>query len=203
MSVSKLSSKQDIIMKAAIKVFSEKGYTLASMDEIAAVAPVSKATLYAHFKDKKNLFISMIMARCQNLALAIDHVRLDAHLDFQTGLKKIAHHFLDLTQSPESLCIMRLIVAETKHFPEIATKFYESVEFLTNALIKYLEAIADKKQASFSSPRRAAVMFFNMLKGEQFIKRLLGLPGEGSMAASEDLIDEAIHLFIQGYSKTS
>ncbi len=44
------------IVGAAIDVFSRKGYRLAQMEEIAAEAAVSKATLYYYFKSKARLF---------------------------------------------------------------------------------------------------------------------------------------------------
>ncbi|MBI5117187.1 helix-turn-helix transcriptional regulator [Candidatus Poribacteria bacterium] len=44
------------IVRAAIRVFSHKGYRLTQMDEIAEEAEVSKATLYYYFKSKAHLF---------------------------------------------------------------------------------------------------------------------------------------------------
>ncbi len=44
------------IVKAAIRVFSRKGYRMTQMDEIADAAEVSKATLYYYFKSKAHLF---------------------------------------------------------------------------------------------------------------------------------------------------
>jgi len=44
------------IVRAAIAVFSRKGYRLTQMEEIAEEAEVSKATLYYYFKNKVHLF---------------------------------------------------------------------------------------------------------------------------------------------------
>ncbi len=44
------------IVRAAIAVFSRKGYRLTQMEEIAEEAEVSKATLYYYFKSKAHLF---------------------------------------------------------------------------------------------------------------------------------------------------
>jgi AcrR family transcriptional regulator len=40
------------ILKTASKLFISKGYNAVSMDAVADAAPVSKRTLYNHFKDK-------------------------------------------------------------------------------------------------------------------------------------------------------
>jgi TetR/AcrR family transcriptional regulator, mexJK operon transcriptional repressor len=48
--------KRRAIMEAATTVFLGKGYLGTSMDEIAALAAVSKQTVYKHFADKEGLF---------------------------------------------------------------------------------------------------------------------------------------------------
>ncbi len=54
------------------------------MDEIAAVAKVSKQTVYKHFTDKETLFIEIITAdmasRSQELARTLDHEDPDGNL---------------------------------------------------------------------------------------------------------------------------
>lgn len=49
------------IQKAAKDVFIRRGFQNASMDEIARKAGVSKGTLYLYFKDKGNLYISLMV----------------------------------------------------------------------------------------------------------------------------------------------
>jgi AcrR family transcriptional regulator len=51
-----MKNTKQIIMEAAIKEISEKGYIGATMDGIAANAGVAKGTLYYHFKTKEDLF---------------------------------------------------------------------------------------------------------------------------------------------------
>lgn len=44
------------IFNTAIKIFSEKGYDNASVEEITAVAGVAKGSLYYHFSKKEDIF---------------------------------------------------------------------------------------------------------------------------------------------------
>lgn len=44
------------IFQSSIKIFSDKGYDGATMDDIAANAGVAKGTLYYHFKSKEEIF---------------------------------------------------------------------------------------------------------------------------------------------------
>jgi AcrR family transcriptional regulator len=48
------------ILEAAEKVFGEKGYASATMDDIAAEAQFSKATLYRYFEGKSEVFTEII-----------------------------------------------------------------------------------------------------------------------------------------------
>ena len=48
------------ILEAAEKVFGRKGYSLTRVDDIAAEAQFSKATLYKYFSSKKEIFMEII-----------------------------------------------------------------------------------------------------------------------------------------------
>ena len=54
-----LSSKEKVL-KAAIRVFSKKGYDGASMREIAESARLTKPMIYYHFKNKKDLYLYLL-----------------------------------------------------------------------------------------------------------------------------------------------
>ncbi|MCI0531530.1 MAG: TetR/AcrR family transcriptional regulator [candidate division Zixibacteria bacterium] len=55
----KIQRKEDIL-DAAEKVFFEKGLGLATMDEIAEKAELSKGTLYLYYKSKEDLYMAII-----------------------------------------------------------------------------------------------------------------------------------------------
>jgi AcrR family transcriptional regulator len=55
-----MSKTKETIFKSAIKVFSGRGYTSATMDEIATDAGVAKGTLYYYFKSKEEIFTYII-----------------------------------------------------------------------------------------------------------------------------------------------
>lgn len=52
--------KREVILNAAIKVFSTKGYHSTRMEEIAIVAEVGKGTIYEYFSSKLHLFQEMM-----------------------------------------------------------------------------------------------------------------------------------------------
>ncbi|PKM77580.1 MAG: hypothetical protein CVU90_06950 [Firmicutes bacterium HGW-Firmicutes-15] len=56
------ASKRDLIMEAAIRVFSQKGYHHTKMEEIAIEAGIGKGTIYEYFSSKLQL-LQEIMKR--------------------------------------------------------------------------------------------------------------------------------------------
>jgi len=51
--------RRDDIVQAATKVFFEKGLQLATVDEIAEAAELSKGTIYLYFKSKEDLYLAV------------------------------------------------------------------------------------------------------------------------------------------------
>jgi AcrR family transcriptional regulator len=53
--------RREAIINAAQKVFFEKGLQVATMDEIAEAAELSKGTLYLYYKSKEDLYLTVMM----------------------------------------------------------------------------------------------------------------------------------------------
>ena len=51
------------IFNTAVKLFSDKGYYNASVEEIMAVAGVAKGSLYYHFAKKEDIFDMMLLEK--------------------------------------------------------------------------------------------------------------------------------------------
>jgi AcrR family transcriptional regulator len=62
------------IMVAAKRVFSEKGFNKATMEDIAQEAELSPGTLYLYFKNKEELYASLSLRILQYLLIRVEHV---------------------------------------------------------------------------------------------------------------------------------
>jgi len=71
------TSRRNRIMVSGLEIFTEKGFHLASMDDIAKRAGVSKPILYQHFSSKQDLYLGVLDERVevivQQIADAIDN----------------------------------------------------------------------------------------------------------------------------------
>jgi AcrR family transcriptional regulator len=59
--------RQLCILDAAARVFRAKGFSAATMDEVAAKAELSKGTLYLYFKNKDELFLAMASRKVEQV----------------------------------------------------------------------------------------------------------------------------------------
>ncbi|MDI2128388.1 TetR/AcrR family transcriptional regulator [Yinghuangia seranimata] len=73
-------NRKQLIVEAAGRVFSERGYHAASMEEIAAGVGITAAALYRHFPNKYTLFAECANGLADGLVAALDAVPADAGL---------------------------------------------------------------------------------------------------------------------------
>jgi AcrR family transcriptional regulator len=66
--------RKEEIVDAAQKVFFEKGLLIATMDDIAEVAELSKGTLYLYYKSKEDLYLAVMMRGTLKLYEMFQHV---------------------------------------------------------------------------------------------------------------------------------
>ncbi|MDD3350718.1 MAG: helix-turn-helix domain containing protein, partial [Eubacteriales bacterium] len=74
-----MTEKKKAIVKAALILFSEKGYAATSTKEIAVMANVSEGTIFKHFSSKRELMLSLIDIIINEMLLTL----------FYTGLPEI------------------------------------------------------------------------------------------------------------------
>lgn len=66
-------ARRDEILNAARDVFSERGFKLATLDEIAERAEFGKGTIYNYFRNKEELFVSVIERGIQRFQAFVEN----------------------------------------------------------------------------------------------------------------------------------
>ncbi|MFI6865052.1 TetR/AcrR family transcriptional regulator [Streptomyces sp. NPDC050421] len=83
-------NRRQLIVEAAGRVFSERGYHTASMEEVAAGVGITAAALYRHFPNKYALFAECADVMVDGLVAALDEVPPGAPLpDLLTAITRI------------------------------------------------------------------------------------------------------------------
>ena len=191
--------KRQAILDAAKQAFLANGYSGASIEAIAMAAPVSKPTLYNHFKSKQELFAAVIAAQCAALLSTLADVKAEFS-DPVAGLKSIADAFVDLIYAEEALQLYRLIIAEQQQFPELGELIYRAgPEPVLGQLSAYLAELNASGTLRVDDVETSSRLFLDMLKGDQHFRCLLGLQAGLDDRAKQHLIDAAISLFLKGH----
>jgi TetR/AcrR family transcriptional repressor of mexJK operon len=191
--------KRQAILEAATRAFIAHGYSGVSMEAIAVAAPVSKPTLYNHFRSKQDLFAAVIECRCEALLGTLASVQTELN-DPVAGLRAIAGAFIDLVYADEAIQLYRLIIAEQQHFPELGELIYRSgPEPVLRKMSSYLADLRARGILNIADLETSSHLFLDMLRGDKHFRCLLGLQSGMSDAEKRHLIDAAVSLFLKGH----
>lgn len=124
---SRSARKRKAILDAATTAFLQNGYRGTSMDEIAALARVSKQTVYKHFADKEHLFTEIVMSAVDDAGDSVlkDASNLGSTHDLGADLARVAREQLAQVLQPRLIQLRRLVIGEAGRFPELGRIFYE------------------------------------------------------------------------------
>src|SRR5690348_9669432 len=120
-----LASKAESILAAAKRSFLAAGFGAVSMDAIAREAGVSKATVYAHFAGKEELFGAVIGRECERYFARFSAGELDPH-DMRASLTVLGRRFLELVLSADAIALHRIILGEVTRFPMLGDVFWRA-----------------------------------------------------------------------------
>lgn len=197
--------KRRAILDAAATVFLSNGYLGTSMDEIAALARVSKQTVYKHFADKERLFADIVTATVDEIAdpNTDEVLKLKDTGELERDLRDFARRQLRAVMSPRLLQLRRLIIGEAARFPQLGRLFYERGPGRTiDALATMFEQLASRGALELDDPRLAAA-HFNWLVMSIPLNQAM-LLGENQPATPTELrryADAGVRAFLAAYSK--
>jgi AcrR family transcriptional regulator len=199
-----LPEKRRAIAQAARTVFGREGFTRASVDSIAAEASVSKRTIYNHYADKEQLFLSVIL---EGSALVADtHMRIaERHLRKILNLEEDLISFgMEWASSPtafiDHFALVRTIQAEASHIPPAVLEAWQNAgpRAFQRELARYLRAIADRGLLAIADEHEAA-NHFNLLTFVNVVSK--SFYGAIPMPESEieDLVTAGVRAFLRLY----
>ena len=190
------ASRQKVtrILAAAHALFTRGGYGITSMDAVAAEARVGKATVYAHFGSKPELFAAVVSAQSPSVAALPDEGSLES------GLRAFAKQALDLILDAETTAMVRMIAGEHARFPELGPLFFQSGPARLQAeLARHLEAAMARGELRREHPDQAAVQFLALICGDLQLRAILGTGFDD--AARERTLASGLDAFLRAYRK--
>jgi AcrR family transcriptional regulator len=125
------------IIEASEKVFLEKGYRLASIDEIAQLADITKRTMYKRFSSKLALFIYMLDGYLITLKNELSSIKRKkagsgASCDVERNIKAL----FDFTLRNEKFMRLYWILDSNEFDGQIPAELVEHVKKLTEQIFE-------------------------------------------------------------------
>jgi AcrR family transcriptional regulator len=192
------AARREQTLAAALAVFSDEGFAAATMDEIAARARISKATLYAWFGSKDRLFETLIL---RSLGPADVTEALDRPGDLEAKLTAIAEQILAATTAPKTVALLRVALSEAARFPRLKSRMRESLE--RPAFVDWLGRLRDSGQLAFDDPAEAAALFVSMAQGDWTVRALYGVLDKDHQSKLQDYARFAARMFLKAMAPPS
>jgi len=101
--------RQTQILEAAKRVFHQKGYSAATIDDIAASAELSPAALYIYFKNKDDIYVSLNLQLLNYLYKKLSVLAKDKDLNADQKVEALKNLFYDV------FCFDHLILVNLFH----------------------------------------------------------------------------------------
>lgn len=133
------------ILAAALEVFAARGFQAARLDEVAKRAGVSKGALYLYFETKADLFRAVVTE-----AISPNIERVKAMASAEVPLEDAARMGLGMLARTVAVDrrisrVVKLVIAESRNHPELATIWRETVVEPGVTLISGLIAAAQAR----------------------------------------------------------
>ena len=186
-----------LILDAARTLFMEQSFGGATMEAVAAVAGVSKTTVYAHFPSKDELFVAVVEREAEHQMLALNG-------SASTGAAAVLAAFADeaaaLLVAPSTIALHRIVSSEAVRAPAVGRLFYANgPQRLIDGLATYLEQAMMSGQLRRAPSRLAAVQFLAVIVGDLQLRALHGLP-PASPSERAAVVSSGVQVFLAGYA---
>ncbi|HEX3414654.1 MAG TPA: TetR/AcrR family transcriptional regulator [Stellaceae bacterium] len=193
--------KAESVLAAAKRAFLAAGFGAVSMDTIAREAGVSKATVYAHFGSKEELFGAVIERECERYFDRFSAGELDPR-DVRASLTILGRRFLELILSPDAIALHRIIVGEVTRFPMLGEVFWRAGPERERVQIEgFLRSAAGVGTLTLPDPRLAAEQFVTLVRADVQLRQLLRLEATPGDREIEIVVEGAVGTFIRAFQR--
>ena len=115
------------LLQAALSLFVEKGFAATRVEEVAALAGVSKGTLFLYFETKEDLLKAVIRENIANLFPAWNEEFNSFQGSSTEMLRYAMRSWWERIGNTPASGIPKLVMGEAQNFPEIATFYHAEV----------------------------------------------------------------------------
>jgi len=182
----KLQREQEnkqFILNAAEGVFAKKGFSLATMDEIAEAAQFSKATLYRYFQSKQELFMEIILSCYDEVHKNSIKIK-EKDMDSSLKLRELIRYILGYYQRKKNLtrifileqsAMKRMLKIDVNNqgwhsaqHPPLPPEFRKKLEEIFNVMVTIVEEGIEAGEFRRMNPQDVGCLVGALLRGFHF-----------------------------------
>ncbi|MFC3940134.1 TetR/AcrR family transcriptional regulator [Pseudomonas gingeri NCPPB 3146 = LMG 5327] len=190
--------KREAIIQAAIEAFRADGFEVTSMDRIAAIAGVSKRTVYNHFPSKEELFAEILHRLWASSASQLD-MSYHPERSLRDQLRDLLTLKMRLLNDGNFLDLARVAIAATIHAPERAQDMVSRLAEREEGFKQWIRDAQADGTFKAVDPEFAAQQLHGLLKAFAFWPQItLGQPPLDPPMQTR-VIESALDLFLAGY----
>lgn len=167
------------LVDAARTLFLRKGYAGTTMEEIAALAGLTKRTVYNNYADKNALFtqiVADVIVYAEEFARGLNaefNVGITA-ANLRATLDDVGRRLALGIMRPEVVALRRLLIGEARGFPALATEYFDRAPGeVIDALASGFEHLGQIGLLRVVDARRAAAQFAYLVAGELLDRAML------------------------------
>ncbi|MFK4825521.1 TetR/AcrR family transcriptional regulator [Paenochrobactrum sp. BZR 588] len=193
--------KRAQILAGAQKIFFNKSFEAASMNDIARQAGVSKGTLYVYFADKDALFEAICYEYRRDMFSELAGILENGPYNKERIIifgTVIAQRFL----AESAVSAQRIVLGIRDRNPDVTCSFYQSgPKHMLEKLAHYLEHLVELKQLQIADTHLAACQLVDLFFAGLYRPRLFGvITEEEALQRIEYNVKNAVDLFFKGYA---
>jgi AcrR family transcriptional regulator len=129
------------VLKAALSVFSAKGYAAATLDDVAKVAKVTRGAIYWHFKSKADLYNTLTQELSARGASVVQQALAEGGTLLEILRRIFVRQCALIEDDKDARAVMELALFKTGRDPELRTGRKKQIEEGTALIAGITEAM--------------------------------------------------------------
>ncbi|TGQ54818.1 TetR family transcriptional regulator [Mesorhizobium sp. M1C.F.Ca.ET.193.01.1.1] len=192
--------KRAQIIEGARRVFIDKGFEAASMNDITREAGVSKGTIYVYFANKEELFEALIEEErgtiFKNMYEVLDHFD-----DLRKTLVKFGTVLSAKITSAKVIQAQRTVVGASDRIPELGARFYErGPKRGHDKVMVFLNEAVERGLLKIDDVDLAAYQFTELCLAGLFRQCIFSYRTKApSQAEIEHVVRSGVNVFLKAY----
>lgn len=163
------AATREQILDAALLVFGRKGYSAATLQDVAAEAGLTRGAVYWHFKGKAELYTALVGERCTR-ANEVFTEALSANAPPLEAIERLLTRSIEVLEEDEGYrAVLSITLFKTELTPELEAGFQQK----TAAMRRLVDGIAGLVRKGIKAgqidcavdPRAAALAAVSLLNG--------------------------------------